>query len=188
MKPLYTQEGKEITKDQFIEELAQERGYLTDKPQPQNKYWSNGALKYAPEERTKYWYITKLSLVAYHNYKHDSIDNFNLYSQNMFDTKEAAKKSFAMKKRKHEILADLLEIDKDWECDWKNPVERKYFLEFDHKDSRFDITGSHIIQKQGALYMSRKAGIHLLSDTYTDQDRAAFMEDVKLWEKFGGKI
>jgi hypothetical protein len=41
---------------------------------------------------------------------------------------------------------------------------------------------------QGVTYMSQNAIYHLLSDTYTDQDRAAFLEDVELWEKFGGKV
>ena len=168
--------------------MARERGYLIDKPAPKNKYWLNGALKYAPEVGILYHYIDAEGFILWNSFHSDSVDLFRLHSQNMFDTEEEAEKSFAMKKRKHEILADLLEIDKDWECDWENPVERKYFLEFDHKDSRFDITRSHIIQKQGAIYMYRRAGIHLLSDTYTDQDRAAFMEDVKLWEKFGGKV
>lgn len=177
-------DNKKFTKDEALMELLKDKGFTTEPPKPKNKYNPNGSLRVMPKYAEKYYYIDSHGDVASWI---RSVDNsYRLYTQNMFDTKEAAMKARTMQLVAQPLIAKVWEMDKDWECDWEDYSQGKWALYYLHYKG-FHISESAYAQSS-EIFMSEQAANHLLSDTYTDKQRAAFMNGVKLWESFGGKI
>lgn len=185
MNTLYRNNQK-FTKDEAVMELLKDKGFTTEPPQPKNKYNPNGSLRVMPENGEAYWFIDSCGLILKNQWENDSFDRYYLYSQNCFDTEEAAQKALTMQLVAQPLIAKVWEMDKDWECDWEDYSQGKWALYYLHYKG-FHISESAYAQSS-EIFMSEQAANHLLSDTYTDKQRAAFMNGVKLWESFGGKI
>ena len=178
----------EIQESDLLTEIAKERGLVTEKPKPKNKYNSNGSLRVMPKIGEDYFFIGDGGSIEDFTFDGASVDRFIFYSQNMFDTKEAAQKARTMQLVAQPLIAKIWEIDADWECDWEDWGTQKSYVYYSYQYQKFDWSFKRSLQHQGVMHMSREAINHILSDTYTDKQRAAFMNDVKLWESFGGKI
>lgn len=173
-------DNKKFTKDEALMELLKDKGFTTEPPKPKNKYNPNGSLRVMPKYAEKYYYIDSHGDVASWIC---SVDNsYRLYTQNMFDTEEAAMKALTM-----QLVAQPL-IAKVWEMDLEVEGKTTCYFGYCLIGRRFDFIFSNGTWLRQEMSMSEKAARHLLSGHYTDKQRAAFLNDVKLWESFGGKI
>lgn len=62
-----------------------------------------------------------------HEYESDSIDFFNI-----FETKEQAEKAAGLMRRSNAIIRACLMVDPDFDADWMNEEQEKYFFAYDH--------------------------------------------------------
>jgi glucan-binding YG repeat protein len=85
-----------------------------------------------PEKGQKYFYIESTRSVTATTYHSDSIDDRRLACGNAFSSKENALKASKAMRTHNKILQYIIENDGDWEADWSNPNQMKWYPVFDH--------------------------------------------------------
>jgi len=138
--------------------------------------WPNGSEKVAPVIGTPYWYIDNEHGVVDDTYEGYPLDNLRIGNKELFLTVESACKADTVKDRKAEMMVEIGKIDKDWTADWDDEHQEKCSIYLAYNRNKFSLMCANSrTYSQGITYMSEEAAQHILSDTYTNEDRMAFM-------------
>jgi len=167
------------------ERILNSKGFsLTPPVKKATAKWPNGSEKVAPVIGTRYWYIDNEHGAVDDTYEGYTFDNLKLGNKELFLTVESASKADTMKDRKAEMMVEIGKIDKDWTADWEDEHQEKCFIYLAYNRNKFSVLcADSRTYSQGITYMSQKAAQHILSDTYTDEDRMAFMGIVGVEDK-----
>lgn len=180
----------EVKSEDIIAEVAKERGYTTEprkKRRDQGKYHSNGSVRHPLEKRQEYFRPDGHGFSQEYLWSGSKHDYLRLVEKRVFDTEEASRKAALMMDIKVQIMLELMKIDRDWEPDWEDDDQCKYCITYIAGNNNFD-SYSDIYFRKDVTYLSLRAVEHLLSEKYTDFQRACFMEDVELFEKYKKQI
>jgi len=151
---------------------------LKDLTQQVLKY-RNGAVVYAPEHKTLFWYLDLDNAIRSTYYVHVyPKDKKRLEDKNLFLTKEEAEAYLEKLKiyNKLEKKITIINHENNWEADWSDG-ENKYYLYLNHANNEYRYTCCWRHQ-QGVYYMCKQAINWLLSDEVSDEERKIWIEGV----------
>lgn len=85
-----------------------------------------------PETGSIYYYIDAFGAVKSDSWFGLHGDNHILEVGNVFPTKEAAKQEVERKRNKAKLQAAIKQLNGDWEPDWNNDKEEKFYITYSH--------------------------------------------------------
>ena len=109
-----------------------------------------------PEKGQKYFYIESTRSVTATIYRSDSIDDRRLACGNAFSSKENAQKASKAMRTHNKILQYIIENDSDWEADWNDRSQKKWFIRFNRAENKWKSDYNTYSQKAGGLYCSHQ--------------------------------
>lgn len=142
------------TIDKEIEALQAEKETLLEK---QKGFWK-------PEVGENYFVIDMGVIHQFVNNAH-AVAIFNIQTGNYFRTREQAELWLKIHNRVHELIGD-------WEADWNNLCQWKYFVDWDWRMDSPSKGSSKRYQNQGTTYMFENTCNQLISE---------FGQDLKIW-------
>ncbi len=150
-------------------------------PEPEIKYWSNGAVRSGMKEWENYYFIDTLGCVSHSHWGTNDYSNFRLSSKMIFLDENLCKT------HRQEILDRQAIEQKVWEImDGQEKSTHRYwdiYLDEYHK-WRIRLEPGHSYQ---STLISHKASEYLLSDEVTDYQRALWIEDWELAREYKSK-
>ena len=75
---------------------------------------------------------------------------------NAFPTEEAAEKAAEAMRRHNRLLAYVAEFDGDWEPDWSMDLQEKFYVYYNHNDSKWRFSWNNYSQQAEQVYMSKE--------------------------------
>jgi hypothetical protein len=174
-----------------MEELI-ENHYTIYTPEPDIKYWSNGAVRSGMKEGQEYYYIDDIGMLSKEEYRMESnVDRFRTHSKMIFMDWGLCKI------HGREILDRQALEQKVWEImDGKSEKEKEswFFLRVTEQDSEvyhYQVNGWCIDHNDeydtNTPKITKKAGDYLLSNEVTDYQRALWIEDWELAREYKSK-
>jgi hypothetical protein len=125
-----------------IEQEAKQLRELLNQPEEKKGKWK-------PEEDEDYWLVELISSgydVEDYSWQNDKFDLYNYLTGNCFKTEQEAEAHAKRKNDQLEMLAWIDEKNGDWEIDWEDRNQKKYYAGWIHDLSRPYIDTAHLIQ------------------------------------------
>ena len=168
----------QVSKIQYLEESS----YTIYTPEPEIKYWSNGAVRSGMKEGDWYFYMNHSGYITYSTYKDMQGDNHRMASKIMFLDLELCETHL-----QENLDRQALE-QKVWEImDGEEGESQCNFIYHDNRGKYFNFSGEDSDDSDGTSRVTAKARRYLLSDEVTDYQRALWIEDWELAREYKSK-
>lgn len=110
-----------------------------------------------PEKGQEYWTVdSSFGLAVSIIFENDSFDRNLLDFGNAFSSEENALKASKAMRTHNKILQYIIENDGDWEADWNDRSQKKWFIRFNHAENKWKSDYTTYSQKAGGLYCSHQ--------------------------------
>lgn len=110
-----------------------------------------------PEKGKAYWHVTSMGFTADSaTYHANGADRGRLAFGNIFSSEENAQKASKVMRTHNRILQYIIENDSDWEADWNDRSQKKWFIRFNHDENKWKSDYNTYSQKAGGLYCSHQ--------------------------------
>ena len=105
------------------------------------------------------WYISTNSDSAVKSATSEASKEFGVERE----TKAEAEVAYKAIRSHSRLLAYVNEFDKDWEADWNDSKQLKYYIHFDVLNNTYDCIYNSHIKNISNVYMSKQCAINLVN-------------------------
>lgn len=109
-----------------------------------------------PVHKQKYWFVLNSSCVVFDIWDGHTIDEERLMFYNVFPSREMAEKAAEMMRRSNAIIHACLLVDPDFEPDWNNAGQSKWFVYYNHNKGKLYMDFDGRYQKAPAYVSSKE--------------------------------
>ena len=117
----------------------------------------NGNKLWKPPHNQKYFYVTARGLILQTNQINSSVDVDRYACHNVFPSKSVAEKAAELMWHSNLIISACLQVEPDFEPDWKNFDQTKWFPRYDHDIQKWESNYGYAYQNAVACVSSKEA-------------------------------
>ena len=117
----------------------------------------NGSELWKPAHGQEYFSVKSRGTVARYKWINDSFDKEMHARRNVFPSRSVAGKAAELMRHSNLIISACLQTDPDFEPDWRNFDQIKWFPRYDHASQKWESNCTYSYQKAAAHVSSKEA-------------------------------
>ena len=116
-----------------------------------------------PEAGRNYYFVDVAGDTEFYRWEGDMYDNALATNHNVFPKPCVARKAGKLMRRSNLVISACLQVDPDFEPDWDNRDQTKWFPRYDHNVEAWYITTCYRVQADVVCVSSREKGQEALA-------------------------
>ena len=117
----------------------------------------NGSEPWKPAYGQEYFSVKSRGTVARYKWINDSFDKETHARHNVFPSRSVAGKAAELMRHSNLIISACLQVEPDFEPDWKNFDQTKWFPRYDHDIQKWESNYGYAYQNAVACVSSKEA-------------------------------